>query len=652
MSRLGRFVKRAFGHKKKRRGFFLVPDDPITTPIIIPPDPLFGQLGVAALIYSAIDIYNTFIAVYVQRTNGFDGNVTCQYRLLPGTALPGVDYTDVSGTLTFFDKSQNQQVIIIPILSRNVSGDFEFQVELHTPGGGAEIQPGRDIADLTIQRRGNGSAAFAGEFWYIQNPTPNPPTTVTIYVQRNLAFKGAVSVDFHTSDGTAVEGVDYTGQTGTLSWADTDASPKAIIIEILPDAALGDRDFFITLDNPIGGIVIDTPNPATVTITEGVAPDNPTVTASVPNQIVDDFAEDENEQLIYENEAFVNNNFLVNSNSGLGNLIQDIRPGVDLNGVANVFDGGISIAVGPGGVVLYSNALGTWLLGDSGVLVDLYGVAFRNMGIAATAAIAVGDGGTILKSTDHGATWTPKTSGTLEDLRAVWFVDASIAVAVGKNGTILKSTDIGETWAPLVSGTSEDLNGIFFGFATTQGWIVGTNGTILKTVDIDNWAPQTSGTAEDLHDVWARDGSVAYAVGNNGTILRTPDGGANWNAQTSGTSEDLYGISAYSTSFAYVVGDNGTILRTEDSGANWDPVTSPTSGGLRDIAYTNTGASVWIAVGPNMTPIITYNDGMWFNNPISGIGTPPATSNGGIDYSNGDDTFQPTSRFNMKGLMA
>ena len=74
----------------------------------------------------------------------------------------------------------------------------------------------------------------------------------------------------------------------------------------------------------------------------------------------------------------------------------------------------------------------------------------------------VGAAGTILRTTDGGATWTLQTSGTTNALNAVSFVDAKTGTAVGVRGTIVRTTDGGATWTPQTSGTTETLNGVSF----------------------------------------------------------------------------------------------------------------------------------------------------------------------------------------------
>ena len=60
--------------------------------------------------------------------------------------------------------------------------------------------------------------------------------------------------------------------------------------------------------------------------------------------------------------------------------------------------------------------------------------------------VAVGDRGTLLRSTDGGRTWRRQPSGTTNDLDGVACLSPSTCVAVGMAGTILWSTDAGRTW--------------------------------------------------------------------------------------------------------------------------------------------------------------------------------------------------------------
>ncbi|MDP6586454.1 MAG: hypothetical protein QF535_17505 [Anaerolineales bacterium] len=76
--------------------------------------------------------------------------------------------------------------------------------------------------------------------------------------------------------------------------------------------------------------------------------------------------------------------------------------------------------------------------------------------------MAVGSNGTIVKSTNNGASWSSSSSGTSETLWGVTFGN-NIFMAVGNGGTIVKSTDNGTNWSSLNSRTTNNLYGVAFG---------------------------------------------------------------------------------------------------------------------------------------------------------------------------------------------
>lgn len=75
---------------------------------------------------------------------------------------------------------------------------------------------------------------------------------------------------------------------------------------------------------------------------------------------------------------------------------------------------------------------------------------------------AVGSHGTIVHTTDGGATWVHQASGTTRDLLSASLVDRWTAVVVGELGTILRTDDGGLTWSTQWDGTGYDLNAVSF----------------------------------------------------------------------------------------------------------------------------------------------------------------------------------------------
>lgn len=89
----------------------------------------------------------------------------------------------------------------------------------------------------------------------------------------------------------------------------------------------------------------------------------------------------------------------------------------------------------------------------------------------------------IQKTTDGGTTWTDQAIPlNTEMLNSVSFPDTVTGYAAGDNGTILKTTDEGATWNFQSSDATQNLNSIYF-FDVNMGFIVGVNGTILKTTN-------------------------------------------------------------------------------------------------------------------------------------------------------------------------
>ena len=181
-------------------------------------------------------------------------------------------------------------------------------------------------------------------------------------------------------------------------------------------------------------------------------------------------------------------------------------------------------------------------------------------------ATVVGEGGTILTTSDGGNNWISRPGGLNEYLRGVYFTDANTGTIVGRNGTILRTTNGGEDWINQSLNINSTFIGVYFTDINT-GTIVGQGGKILRTTDGGgNWIYQNSGTTKYLYAVCFYDQNNGIAVGQSGTILRTTNGGINWISQQSGYNSDLNGVSFVTPSEAYVVGWGGTILKTINGG--------------------------------------------------------------------------------------
>ena len=76
-------------------------------------------------------------------------------------------------------------------------------------------------------------------------------------------------------------------------------------------------------------------------------------------------------------------------------------------------------------------------------------------------------------------------------LNSIFFINAYTGYAVGQEGTIIKTTDQGNSWKILKSGTTNYLYSVYF-LNPDTGYAVGYGGTILKTTDGgNNWISQS-----------------------------------------------------------------------------------------------------------------------------------------------------------------
>ena len=232
---------------------------------------------------------------------------------------------------------------------------------------------------------------------------------------------------------------------------------------------------------------------------------------------------------------------------------------------------------------------------------------------------AVGNNGTVYRSTNYGKSWTPITSGAIigtTDLKGVSVTQSAIYVVgqLAGVGKLFKSTDWGSSWTETVlAGPPTDALDVAF-VSPDKGIFSGSYGggtanyLMYTTTGGTTWTPGTGGGSGGLTPYnavcWA-DANTAFACGNNGTILKSTNGGATWTLQAAGlTANNLLDI-FFVDDIRGFAGSNGQeFLYTIDGGTNWYKYNIPTSGtdyvvSIYGIFATNE-SSAWI-VGYNPT---------------------------------------------------
>ncbi len=305
-----------------------------------------------------------------------------------------------------------------------------------------------------------------------------------------------------------------------------------------------------------------------------------------------------------------------------GWLWQNPQPQGNALGDIHIFDQNTALAVGEAGTVMKTTDGGmNWRMQHyaGGTTEYLASVFF----IDNNTGWAVGSEGTILKTTNGGSTWSAQTSGTTETLHAVFFVDANTGWAVGggflSEGIILKTTNGGIAWSVQISGTPGELYSVSF-IDDTTGWAVGRRGTILKTTDGGTtWSAQTSGTTLTLKSVYFLDANTGWAVGGGffeGIKLKTTDGGSTWSLQISGTTSSLESVRFMDANTGWTVGNFGTILKTTNGGSTWSAQSNGTTKNLESVYFVD--ANIGWAVGGVGTILKTTNGGSTWSAQASG----------------------------------
>ncbi|MCX8043814.1 MAG: YCF48-related protein [Desulfobacterota bacterium] len=162
--------------------------------------------------------------------------------------------------------------------------------------------------------------------------------------------------------------------------------------------------------------------------------------------------------------------------------------------------------------------------------------------VDATNGWVVGESGIILNTTDGGATWNQVMPSfferkTVEEefenprpaLFSIAATDKNNIWLCGIDGTIIKTTDAGATWTQLSVPTKEGLYSLCI--KNGKGWAVGDKGTYLMSPDGGTtwqFVDDVITTKQWLGKVRFTDSQNGWVTGAMGTIVRTTDGGTTW----------------------------------------------------------------------------------------------------------------------------
>lgn len=231
--------------------------------------PLPGVLALSSPAYSVSEAGGS-ATVTVTRTGGTSGAVAVSYATSNGTAQAGSDYTLTSGTLNWAHGDAASKTFSVPVLQETTfEPDETLNIGLSAPTGGATL--GNSSATLTIVND-DSPAPGTLQFGAVSYAPGEADGSVAITVTRANGSDGAASVNYATANGTATAGGDYTSTSGTLTWANGDASAKTFNVPLLQDTVVeGTQSFSVSLSN-VSGASLGSPASTNVNIADD---DNP-----------------------------------------------------------------------------------------------------------------------------------------------------------------------------------------------------------------------------------------------------------------------------------------------------------------------------------------------------------------------------------------
>jgi len=192
-------------------------------------------------------------------------------------------------------------------------------------------------------------------------------------------------------------------------------------------------------------------------------------------------------------------------------------------------------------------------------------------------ALAVGEHGHILLTTDNGLGWRQVPVPTRRMLTGVYLVDDRVAWSVGHQSVILKSGDGGGTWAKANAESDPEAAYLDVLFLDRQtGFIVGSYGKILFTPDGGkNWTMVKQEDDPHFSHITPAPDESLWLCGEYGSVWRSTDRAANWQPHMTPYEGTFFGVIPLDKGGAVVFGLRGNIFRSED-GTEWEQVESST----------------------------------------------------------------------------
>jgi photosystem II stability/assembly factor-like uncharacterized protein/subtilisin-like proprotein convertase family protein len=200
--------------------------------------------------------------------------------------------------------------------------------------------------------------------------------------------------------------------------------------------------------------------------------------------------------------------------------------------------------------------------------------------------LVVGNGGLTYSTTDGGAAWVRRQSGSGESTHKIVAIDNRHAWAAMEDGEIMKTTDGGRFWKrKKVYVGSSDADATIAGIAfpnLQNGWAcirgrIGTPGipSVLKTTNSgEDWEDVNNAPAHNCWAIDTFDGQTIVSVGFEGggaPIVRSTDGGQSWTYTVYPGSSVIRDVDMVSPTVGFMAAGS-RILKSTDGFATWTTI--------------------------------------------------------------------------------
>jgi hypothetical protein len=166
--------------------------------------------------------------IAVNRTGGSLGAASVLCSTANNTAVAGKDYTAVSRVITWASGDATAKSCNVTISDATpYTGQKTFYVKLSGPTG-APLGTYATTKVTIYGNKGGGLVSLSAPTYTVAQNAGS----VTISVNRTSGSVGAASLNYATANGTAMAGINYTSEHGTIGWGNGDTTPKKIVIPI------------------------------------------------------------------------------------------------------------------------------------------------------------------------------------------------------------------------------------------------------------------------------------------------------------------------------------------------------------------------------------------------------------------------------------